>query len=400
MQIIFNHSYLNSRKSIFLSFLFSKLLILPFLYIVISFLDNRPHSIFLIGDLTRYELTHNIVNIFNLENFQDFKNNGVSNVGYMVLIFIIKSFTNSENIKLFFYSLTSLITISYSQSIILDLIFTQNNIVNIKIKTFSFIFSLINFYVLIYSFKPSSDVFGCLGIAILIEALIKSENHQIKNKYFINWIFIFLCLCLFRNNLILVLPFLCFTKLFNRIKCSIKESSISIRFSALSMLSLLLILNFAQFIGATYPFMQEQLKWGIASLGANNSNYFSLAYVKDLFVFLSKKIIFLLSAREAVGMTGDWLISTDQKINVTSFPIIANMGSALILFSINTLGMISIFRFFSKIFLKSFLFSLIPLIPLLSYASHHRYFLPYAIITSAALPFLFFKSNDLNPLKR
>ena len=32
--------------------------------------------------------------------------------------------------------------------------------------------SILNFYILIYSFKPNSDVFGCLGIAILIHALL------------------------------------------------------------------------------------------------------------------------------------------------------------------------------------------------------------------------------------
>ena len=117
------HPFLSTRKSIFLSFLFSKLLLLPFLLILVSFLDYKTNSIFLIGDLPRYELSHNILNVFNLENFNDFGNNGVSNVGYMFLIFIIKNLTSSENIKMILYSLTSLLTITYAQSIILDIIF-------------------------------------------------------------------------------------------------------------------------------------------------------------------------------------------------------------------------------------------------------------------------------------
>ena len=118
----------------------------------------------------------------------------------------------------------------------------------------------------------------------------------------------------------------------------------------------------------------------------------SLSFIKDIFVFISSKFVYLLSAREAVGMSGDWLINLNGDVTFTSNPLITNVLTSIILFAINILGLIAIFKFFSNNFKKSFLFSLIPLIPILSFVAHHRYFLPYSLITTASLPFLF-KNN-------
>ena len=89
-------------------------------------------------------------------------------------------------------------------------------------------------------------------------------------------------------------------------------------------------------------------------------------------------------------MTGNWLINLSEE-NILSGPVVTNIMSAIVLFSINIFGLTSIFKKFSNTFRNSFVFSLIPLLPLISYVTHHRYFLPYSLITSACLPFLFEK---------
>ena len=150
-----------------------------------------------------------------------------------------------------------------------------------------------------------------------------------------------------------------------------------------------MLINSFQIFSAFKPYLYQQESWGFISLSNGFNSLFSLSFVKEIFIFISSKFIYLLSAREAVGMTGDWLINSVGDINFTSNPLLTNIFPSIILFIINILGLISIFKCFSRKFRNSFLFSLIPLIPVLSFAAHHRYFLPYSLITTATLPFLF-----------
>lgn len=386
------NSSLKNRNYIFILLLIGKLILLPIIYFSISFFDYRTNSLFLLGDFKRYESYQNFINVFNLDIWD-------SNVGYMILVSIIKSITNIEIIRLIFYSLISLLTISYAQSIILDIVFSERSKSSIKFIIFSLSISLINFYILIYSFKPSTDVFGCLGIAILIDALIKSSKKSIDKNYSFYWCIFFLILCLFRNTLFLIFPFLFFTDLFRIFKKEFFSRNKLTRFFYLLTISFLLIINLFQFIGYLKIFFNDQqMLWGIASLEEYiiKDNWF--IFSKNFIIFIFEKIIFLLTARETVGMTGDWFANSTNGEILTSNPIITNISSAFLLLLINGLGLLSIFRIFSSYFYRSFLFSLIPLLPLLSYASHHRYFLPYSLITSACLPFLFenFKTKNRN----
>ena len=377
------NAFLNSKKSIFKTLIIGKIILLPIIYLALNYFDLRENSLFFHADLTRYEESKNILDLFKLGTW-------VSNVGYMIFIAFIKSITSIESIRKIIYSLVSLITITYSQSIILNIVFSEKRNINSLFKYFSILLSLLNFYILIYSFRPGTDVFGCLGVAILIESLIKSKKSDIKDYYFLNWFFVFLVISLFRNTLILIIPCLFFTKIFKRAKTSFLSKGKLTRFVYILILSLLILINIYQFIGATSPFNDQQITWGFATLENEKTNYFSLNYLKDLFVFLISKFIFLISARESVGMTGNWLINLSEE-NILSGPVVANVMSAIVLFSINIFGLTSIFKKFSNTFRNSFVFSLIPLLPLISYVTHHRYFLPYSLITSACLPFLFEK---------
>ena len=107
---------------------------------------------------------------------------------------------------------------------------------------------------------------------------------------------------------------------------------------------------------------------------------------KEIIKLIFFKFIYLLSARESIGINTDFLVTQTSKI--FNYPSLINIITIFYLFLNNILGLLSIFRSFSKVFRNSFLFTLIPLIPLLSYFTHHRYFLPYCIFTSACIPFI------------
>ena len=185
----------SSKKFIFCFLIVSKLLLLPFIYFLFIHFDDRANALFLLPDLTKYEDSQNIANIFNFGTW-------VPNFGYMSLLYLVKKFSVLNAIKLFFYSFISLIVISFAQTLVLDLVFKENKFASDKLKLTSLFLSVFNFYILIYSFKPSSDVFGCFGISILILALIRSQNVDIseRDKFFLPWGFVFLITCLFRNT--------------------------------------------------------------------------------------------------------------------------------------------------------------------------------------------------------
>ena len=84
-----------------------------------------------------------------------------------------------------------------------------------------------------------------------------------------------------------------------------------------------------------------------------------------------------------------------QKTTLFSYPFLINLGTSLYLFLTNFLGLLSINTKFKTYFRNTFLFILIPLIPLMSYWTHHRYFLAYSLFTNACLPFLFEKNKNL-----
>ena len=393
MKKILNFS---SRKSIFLSLIIGKLLMLPILILLFNYFDSRPDSLFLLPDMVRYEDAANIQNFFNLDSIFDLKldsynSDWVSNVGYMSIVFFVKKFISIDNLRIFILSLISLITISLSQSIILQIIFRERKLSKSKFKLVSILISILNFYVLIYSFKTSTDVFGCLGIAILIDAYIKSKNLKFNKYFFVKWFLSFLFLCLFRNNLILFLPFLLLTEISSQIFKEISLLNNVHKFFVLVSIGFFLILNYSQIAGNLEMYLFQQKWYGLKNINIPSHDYFSLDYFFKLAKFFASKLIFLLGAREAVGMSSNWFANTSAGISFSKNVVLTNIIPAIILININFFGIISIFKSFSRKFINSFIFSLIPLIPILSFASHHRYFLPYAIVTSGCLPFLFEK---------
>ena len=376
---------LTSKKTIFLILVSGKLILLPIIFLAFNYFDLRPNALFLLGDLPRYEDSVNILNLFNFGTW-------VSNVGYMVLAYFIKSISVIESIKIFIYSFISLLTLSFAQTIILDIVFKAKKYSHYNFKIFSLLISILNFYILIYSFKPNSDVFGCLGIAILINALLRKDNYEKQYNNFLKWTYSFLILCMFRNNLIFLIPFLFFTKIFSHLKKEIYSLRKIYRTIVLVSLIFLLIINIYQILGSFGVFISSQNTWGLKNIWENQVNFFSLAALNSSIRFILEKLVFLLSAREAIGMSGNWIINSTQGSIFTTNVFITNILSAIMLFTINIIGLISIFKVFSARFKNVFLFSLIPLIPFLSFATHHRYFLPYSLITSASLPFLFEKN--------
>ena len=150
-------------------------------------------------------------------------------------------------------------------------------------------------------------------------------------------------------------------------------------------------------VGYFYTFLDHQNKWGIVSITSGYSNIFSFEFFKEFTGFIFNKLLFLLSAREAVGINNSWIAGTSLEgisENIFDFEVmIKNIIPAIFLFTINVFGLISIFIRLNKRFKYAFLFSLIPLIPVLSYPSHHRYFLPYTLVTSACAPLLFFRKT-------
>ena len=205
------NTFFNSRKSIFNTLIIGKIILLPIIYLALNYFELRDDSLFILPDFKRYDQSNNILDVFNVGKGSY---HVVANVGYMFFIALVKSITNIELIRKLIYSLFSLITITYSQTIVLDIVFSERKNSKLVFKFSSIFLSLFNFYILIYSFKPGTDVFGCFGVAILIDALIKSKKVDTNKDYFLKWLFIYLITCLFRNTLILILPFLFFTKIF------------------------------------------------------------------------------------------------------------------------------------------------------------------------------------------
>ena len=112
-----------NKKTIFLTLIIGKGILLPLIYFALNYFDGRENALFLLGDLERYEASHNIFNIFNIGIWEG--KPLVSNVGYMILVSVVQNLTNIENIKLLIYSIISLLTISYSQTILLNIIFLE-----------------------------------------------------------------------------------------------------------------------------------------------------------------------------------------------------------------------------------------------------------------------------------
>ena len=143
----------------------------------------------------------------------------------------------------------------------------------------------------------------------------------------------------------------------------------------------LMTLNIFQISGnfMIYISPEHQAIFGLAN---NKSIELSkiFIFIKSIFI----KIFFLLSAREKIGM--QYFLNPD--FDIFKLNLILPTVFLLIL---NIIGLISIFKVFDKSLRNAFLFSLIPIIPVISFVSHHRYFLPYSLLTNAAIPFLFEK---------
>ena len=213
----------------------------------------------------------------------------------------------------------------------------------------------------------------------------KNEKESGSLKWFIS----LLIISLFRNLIIFLIPFILFSKLRkNLINDFLMLNSLK-KFFVTSLITLLLIIGFFQIFGQYTSYIIQQVSWGIASLDFEGSNPFKIVNIISLINYLIKKIIYLISARETIGMTGDWLINEINGQIISKNIFISNILPGIFLFILNSIGLISIFRVLDKNFINAFLISLIPLIPMISFVTHHRYFLPYTIITTASIPFLF-----------
>ena len=105
----------------------------------------------------------------------------------------------------------------------------------------------------------------------------------------------------------------------------------------------------------------------------------------------------MISAREAVAINNyNFLIA--QNTSLFNYPFLINSLTALYLLFTNFIGLIAINTKFKSSFRNTFLFTLIPLIPLLSYWTHHRYFLAYSLFTNACLPFIFEKNKYIKKI--
>ena len=91
---------------------------------------------------------------------------------------------------------------------------------------------------------------------------------------------------------------------------------------------------------------------GVKKYMGKSRNFLSLAALKSAIRFILEKLVFLLSAREAIGMSGNWIINSTQGSIFSTNVFITNILSAIILFTINITGLISIFKVFSKRFKK------------------------------------------------
>lgn len=369
---------IDSKISIFKILIIGKILLIPFILFLASKYDPRPFNILILPDLISYEKIASIKDFFNI-------NESVPSIGFSALAKLIKILVSSEIWKYITYGFISLFIMTYSQTLLIDFIFHQFPNSTIKQKYLSIFFSLINFYILIYSVKPSTDVFGCLGIVILFLGLYK---YNYSNKYYgvSFWLISLLILSLFRSNIFIALPFLFLNKSIKSINLELRKFNLPKKFFIFFIISFLTLINVYQFIGYINLYETLQSGGGLLSQLKLSEYKFSFLKIIELIKILFFKIIFLISARESIGINNDFLIT--QNSNIIHYPSLVNLLTIFYLFLNNTLGLISIFLRFKKEFTNSFLFTLIPLFPLISYYTHHRYFLPYCIFTSACIPFI------------
>ncbi len=385
---------IDQKETIFALLVSGKLLFLPILYIFLSLFDLRGNSIFHLADLSLdYEKWEHLKNVLVFGKI-------VPNAGFRALAYFINSISSDLVVKYFIYGFISLALMSLSQALVINYIFKEKSNSPLHFKIASVLLSIFNFYILIYSFKASSDVFGCLGIVLFILAFAyKDDKPFIKNQNLILFILL-LTLSLFRNTLFLLLPTIFIIKSY---RTTLKGLFIKInlfKFLTITLISCLIIFNIYQSSGYFVSYISQQLDVGVSSAEEYSKYQFDLNSLLMLITLIIKKIIFLLSARESVGLSGNWFIifihldRPSEFAAITNNVFITNILPAFILLSINVLGLASIFTVFSSKFRNGFLYSLIPLIPVLSFAAHHRYFLPYSLFTSAALPFIFDRKSD------
>ena len=376
--------FINTKKGIFTILIIGKIILIPFLLYIAAKFDPRPFNILILPDLIRYEDTSRLLNLFDTESWSP-------SIGFMILAALIKSFSSTEIIKYFTYGIISFFTMTFAQTILLFKLLEFKKDSSLIFKVSAIFFSIINFYILIYSIKPSTDVFGCLAIIILFTGILKFNNKEDFKGSFL-WIITLFILSLFRSNVFIGLPFLIFTNSFKSIKKDLKSFNKKFKILGLAFISFLLIINIYQFLGYLVLYQNDQTNGGILSnlIFDNNNNIF--IEISNLFTILFKKLIYLISAREVIAINNyNFLIA--QNVNLFNYPSFISIVTSLYLFFTNFLGLVSINIRFNSNFRNTFLFILIPLIPLLSYWTHHRYFLPYALFTNACFPFLFEKNE-------
>lgn len=366
-----------NKKAIFLYLVIGKLFFFTLIFLSTSFLQ-LDYNFFVLPDLVRYSDSENLKNIFSLGEW-------VPNAGFMSIAFLINKIKSFEFLKLIIYGFISLNIVSLSQLIILNLVFKEAKFTNSKLNKISIFLSITNFYIILYSLKVSTDIYGCLGIAILISILLRLRNKESCLNLFLY----FLIICLFRNQLIVSLPFLLLTKLPNQLMRDIKKINRIKKFIIFSLSSSIIFTLFFQFFGYFNAYLEHQSKFGLFSLTSGKDFEITFSFLKNLAIFFANKLLFLFSAREAVSLSGNLLAGTGELSFFELKAWLINLIPQFYLLLVNLLGLVSIFRCFNIQFRNAFLFSLIPLIPVLSGPSHHRYFLPYSIITTACLPYLF-----------
>ncbi len=370
----FLYSSLETKKGIFKILLIGKLILLPILIISYGIIDNRPQNIFFHGDLIYYE------NYTNMSS--------IRNIGFIFIASIFRYLFENEVLKLFIYGLVALLIMCYVQSEILSIIFAEKKNSSKKIKLLSIFFSISNFYILIYSFKPGTDIYNCLGISILFCGLIKLKELEYGRRSLL-WIVQLLIISLFRNSIFITILFLPFTKAKQIFLAEIRKYQISKRIFYLTFIALLFLLNFHQLINNIDLFISLQdeigLKIDLLKFDSINELFIKITEIIKLIIL---KLFFLISARDSVSITSNWYVTNFDGETIFVNPYLSNILPAILLFSTNLIGLITIFYKFSKEFRKYFSYSLIALLPIISYYSHLRYFLPYCIFTSACLPFI------------
>ena len=274
-------NYLNTKKGIFITLIIGKLILLPFLLYFAAKFDPRDFHILILPDLIKYEDTKSLLNLFDTNNFSP-------SLGFLILASLIKLLSNTELIKYIFYGFISITIMTFSQTLLLHKIIQLKKDSSIFLKASAIFFSIINFYILIYSIKPSSDVFGCLSIVILFLGLIKYQNKDSYYKGSISWILSLLVLSLFRNNIFIAFPFLIFTNAFKCFIQEIKNNNKTNNLIILIILSFLLILNLYQFLGYIVLYKYDQENGGLLSNLISNTNENLIERLFYFFIILIK----------------------------------------------------------------------------------------------------------------